>query len=1176
VLANSGHMSDSEGQQRPRILFVEDEETVRDHLAQQLQREYIVDTASDGEQALRTVLRNRPDLIITDLVMPMLDGVELVKTLRNTPSTATIPILMISGRAPDELRFQGFEGGADSFLAKPYTERELTARIRSMLQSAQRRKDEARKQALEHAEQEAVKERAALLESISDAFYAVDRQWLVTYVNQRALDHFGKSREELLGHNLWDVLPVGKATRLEDEYKRVMRTRRPASFEAISPVTGRWLDIHAYPTPHGIAVNFRDITDRKRAEAALRDSELRFRSMANAVPVLMWRADSENRGIWFNQSWLDFTGRTLEAELGYGWSESIHPDDRERALSTRQACLRNFAPLEMELRLRRHDGEYRWMLDRGMPVFDDAGGEFSGYIGTCIDITDRKIAEEALRASEERYRRIVESADSFAIITTDEHGGINGWNVGAEKITGYLSSEALGQNVEFLLTTEDREARTFQQETRVASETGRAVNERWHIRKDGSRFWASGLLTTLESPRGGFLTIFRDRTAEYEAEAEVRRTEQRLRAAVIAAPYPIMLHAEDGEVLEISRKWLELTGYRRDQLRTHFDWFTLAYPPEDQARIRAMMAKEFESEGEIKVGELEVRTASGETRIWDFQNVGLGRLPDGRRLQISAAVDVTDRKKTEAALRARADEFHALADNIPTLCWMAYADGSIYWYNRRWYEYTGTSPDTQRGWGWESVHDPAVLPDVVERWKHSLATGEPFEMTFPLRGADGSFAPFLTRVVPIRNASGAVVRWFGTNTDVSAQLATEQQLRELTATLEQRVDAAVAERKSAIEQLFHVQKMETIGQLTGGVAHDFNNLLTPIVGALDILRRKIDDPRSQRLTTGALQAADRARTLVQRLLAFARKQHLEARSVDTRRLLESFTDLLRRTLGPQIEISTHAQSDLPPARVDPNQLELALLNLALNARDAMPNGGSLTITVQSQQIKRDPTLSDGMYVSIAVSDTGCGMDELTLKRAIEPFFTTKSTGQGTGLGLSMVHGLAAQSGGVLSLRSTAGQGTTATLILPVSDEQADYPPSGVTPDEEMRSNALTSVLLVDDEALVRASAAAMLADEGYKVVEASSASEAISLINGGLAPDAVVTDYAMPGMNGVQLARAIRGMQPGVPILMITGFANLSEEELGGLPRLSKPFRQKELGEAVAELLAAPPSQILG
>lgn len=342
------------GENKARILFVEDEKILREHLAEQLSGEYDVETAGDGEQALLAVLRRRPDLIITDLLMPALDGIELVKTLRNTPSTATIPILMISGRAADEVRLEGFKFGADAFLAKPYTERELRIRIQSMLHAAQLRNEVARQEAQKRAEDEAVRERAALLESISDAFYAVDRDWRVRYANQRALDHFSMSREDLIGKVLWDAIPVGRGTRLEEEYRRVMVHRRPAALETISPLTGRWVEVHVYPTPQGVAVNFRDITERKRSEEALRDSEARLRA---AEETLRKRADKLEQTVqaaiadrdraWnntqdlllildtdgtfraANPAWSTLLGWQPEDVVGRGYLEFTHPDDHD-------------------------------------------------------------------------------------------------------------------------------------------------------------------------------------------------------------------------------------------------------------------------------------------------------------------------------------------------------------------------------------------------------------------------------------------------------------------------------------------------------------------------------------------------------------------------------------------------------------------------------------------------------------------------------------------------------------------------------------------------------------------------------------------------------------------------------------------------------------------------------
>ncbi|WP_157217539.1 hybrid sensor histidine kinase/response regulator [Flavisphingomonas formosensis] len=405
----------------------------------------------------------------------------------------------------------------------------------------------------------------------------------------------------------------------------------------------------------------------------------------------------------------------------------------------------------------------------------------------------------------------------------------------------------------------------------------------------------------------------------------------------------------------------------------------------------------------------------------------------------------------------------------------------------------------------------------------------------------------------------------------------EEELRRLNETLEQRIVTAIAEREAVLSQLAELQKMEAVGQLTGGVAHDFNNLLTPIVGSLDLLRRRLEgDDRSQRLIAAAMQGADRAKTLVQRLLAFARRQVLEPRAVDAHALIEGMIDLVARTVGSQIEIRVTAAPDLPPARVDPGQLELALLNLAVNARDAMPGGGTLRFAIDAHDVGPDHgmALRHGRYVRISACDTGCGMDEETLKRAIEPFYSTKGVGKGTGLGLSMVHGLAAQSGGALHLESTPGRGTCAEMWLPVANEAAEDMNAG-TP-RGVPATPPAVILLVDDEERVRAGTAELLADLGHSVTEASSATHALSLLRDGLRPDLVITDYLMPGMTGADLAAEVQRLFPGMPVLLATGYAQLAGHQMASLPLLAKPFRQAELAGRIHELLAEQGSTIRG
>jgi signal transduction histidine kinase/ActR/RegA family two-component response regulator len=394
-----------------------------------------------------------------------------------------------------------------------------------------------------------------------------------------------------------------------------------------------------------------------------------------------------------------------------------------------------------------------------------------------------------------------------------------------------------------------------------------------------------------------------------------------------------------------------------------------------------------------------------------------------------------------------------------------------------------------------------------------------------------------------------------------------EELHALTTMLEQRVEQRTAEREEVAQQLHEAQKLEMIGQLTGGVAHDFNNLLTPIIGTLDLLRRKIgeSDPRLDRLIGNALQAGERAKVLVQRLLGFARRQELRTRPVAIGGLLEGMRDLVTSSIGPTIELRLRCEANLN-ALADPNQLELAILNLCVNARDAMPGGGLLTIACEEITVgpRFQPRLSPGAYVRLSVIDAGAGMDPDTLARAVEPFFSTKEMGRGTGLGLSMVDGLAAQLGGGFALSSAPGEGTRADLYLPVAASAAES--EAVTKRGEIVRGRPLSILLVDDEELVREGTAEMMRELGHEVAEAAGGAQALALLAQGMKFDAVVTDFMMPQMDGEALTRRIRGQRPGLPVLLITGYTGMTERG-AGLPRLSKPFGIAELSAALNALL---------
>jgi signal transduction histidine kinase/CheY-like chemotaxis protein len=384
------------------------------------------------------------------------------------------------------------------------------------------------------------------------------------------------------------------------------------------------------------------------------------------------------------------------------------------------------------------------------------------------------------------------------------------------------------------------------------------------------------------------------------------------------------------------------------------------------------------------------------------------------------------------------------------------------------------------------------------------------------------------------------------------------------------------QREAAEQRVRQAQKMEAVGQLTGGIAHDFNNLLMAVLGNLQLLRKHLPagDGRSARLLENAERGAQRGAALTQRLLAFGRRQALKPEAVELPTLVRGMSDLLRSSLGVGIQVETFFPVGLAPIHVDANQLELALLNLATNARDAMAGNGRLIITAREEP--GDPETvpaTAGAHVVLSVTDTGVGMDEATLARAIDPFFTTKGIGKGTGLGLSMVHGLAAQSGGKLLLRSAPGKGTTAELWLPrakTAGLPVAPPPIAEAGEPCPGSVRHRTVLMVDDDPLVLASTAAMLEDLGHSAVEAASGRQALEILRAGAKVDLVVTDQSMPGMTGTQLAGELRRLRPGLPVLLATGYVERAEVAAAGLPILAKPFDQAMLMAAIRACLNVP------
>ncbi|MBP1853083.1 PAS domain-containing protein [Rhizobium halophytocola] len=485
----------------------------------------------------------------------------------------------------------------------------------------------------------------------------------------------------------------------------------------------------------------------------------------------------------------------------------------------------------------------------------------------------------------------------------------------------------------------------------------------------------------------------------------------------------------------------------------------------------------------------------------------------------------------------------------------------------------------------DAIH-PDDLPRMQAAVKATLETGADYSIEYRIIWQDGSVHWAEIRAQLYRDRRGTAIKLVGVSADITVRMMAEEQQRQLNETLEERVAertreleeahaivmTEISQRERAEDQLRQAQKMEAIGQLTGGVAHDFNNLLMAVLGNLELLRKHVgDDPKGIRLIDGALEGARRGASLTQRLLAFSRRQDLRIAPVDLQGLVRGMEDLLKRSVGSTISIEAVTPDGLSPVSADANQVELALLNLAVNARDAMPNGGTIRIVLsEAEQTRETGELAVGRYVVLSVADQGHGMDEETLRKAVEPFFSTKELGKGTGLGLSMIHGLASQLKGELKLKSTLGHGTTAELWIPVSQSamsaiQLEAAPTG----QAARVSGPKRILLVDDDVLIAMSSADMLTDLGHDVVEVHSGKEALARLAEGAAFDLMITDYSMPGMTGGDLAKAVRQMLPDLPILIASGYADLPPGVDLDVARLGKPYTQNQLASEIDKLVSA-------
>lgn len=895
-----------------------------------------------------------------------------------------------------------------------------------------------------------------------------------------------------------------------------------------------------------------EVTELKEAEMALRESEARATLALLASNSRIWQWDIEAGTAFRTRSCAEILGIGEEEVSGDAawWLEQIHAEDVDAYKAAIRGHLKGETDrFEVEYRVRRRDGSYRRVLDRGLALRNESGRAYR-MAGAMEDITERWLTEEALRQTQATLRAFLDNAP-VDIAVKDRDGRYLLFNRRACERFGLAEADVVGKMPREFLPPRIAEAMISQdRETMAAS--GPIYHEMTYEMPDDTTVEMSHVRFPIHGEDGTFFGIgafAQDVTEARAAERQIRDQKEQLREMADALPAQIVYLTRDLRIGFINRTAAQWWGVKREdvigrELRNirgagRFDPFFRS------------IEKVFE--GEPVVLETQMECADGKTRQVDRRYVP-SRDANGNVIGVyGMSIDITETRAAERELSRQRERIQSMADALPAKIIYITRDHKIGFINRTAEQWWGCTKEDLVGRPISAVPSEEHYLSFL-RHADRIFSGEAAAVEVEIACADGVTRRIDRRYVPHRDADGHVVGVYGMSIDVTEQHAVAERLRQS-------------------------QKMEAVGNLTGGIAHDFNNMLLAVGGNLEFLEEELEtaaDGQSIRFVRNARKGISRAADLTARLLAFSRRQTLRPANVEIVSLFGEVRELLRRTLPENIDIRTEVSIEGGRVKIDSSQLESTLLNLAINARDAMPDGGGLTfrigrVAVEAAAGPASPARAAGDYIRIQVQDTGCGMEPKVVEQAFEPFFTTKEIGQGTGLGLSMVLGFVEQSGGFVEIDSTVGQGTTVSLFLPVCTEDAAadsirhlQPAAGT----RLRGR----VLLVEDDEMVREVAELYLADLGYTVTTANDGTQALARLDGGDRFDLIVSDVMMPnGLSGVGLAEAARVHDPDQPFLLMSGYADgnipLSSGGAGDVPVLQKPFTKAILAAAVRDAL---------
>lgn len=872
-------------------------------------------------------------------------------------------------------------------------------------------------------------------------------------------------------------------------------------------------------------------------------SEEGFRYALESVGDGVWDYETSTGACYYSPSWRAMFGFGADEPLDtiQEWVLRIHPEDRSITKAAYAGYVNGASSKYVcEYRLRTKDGEYRWVQSRGKFITDAAGRTTSRMIGTTIDISARKEAERVATDRRDLLRAVVDNIP-IAIALCDRHEKIELANAEARSLLG---NEAIP-----LCPTVCGVCRSADRCIGAAPADARWLEA---DRRDQEGKLRRLQYATIPLPSGMVLIIAQDVTARHETERLLLERENLLKRAVCHAPVPLMVYDESGTVLAISDTWCELSGYAREEIPTIRRWTELAYGARSN-QVEGMITSLFDLSARKHEGDFHIRCRAGEERIWDFSSSPVGHAANGRKLMISVAVDVTELRATSRRLSLAEQALRA----TPTPVLVTDPNGIIQWVNPAFNQVTGYSDAEVIGATPRILNSGKQSREVYENLWATIRRGEVWRGQLCNRKKDGGLYYQEMIVAPVRDAEGKINHYVAVQSDVTSQRQLEQQLA-------------------------RAQRLESIGLLASGLAHDLNNVLTPIVLSLAFLRETAATKEDRDCLKLIDQAAQRGAGIIRQVLSFARGLGGQQVELEPTALVREVVQLVHQTFPKNISVISEMAGNECKVNGDPTGLHQALLNLAVNARDAMPDGGRIAFSTRGVVIaERSAALavSPGRYVEISVTDTGCGIPAEVVEHVFDPFFTTKPVGSGTGLGLSSVYGIVRAHKGAIELRSRPGDGTVASIYLPVAE--APGPAAVASPERVQRTKVSKGhgqkILVVDDEPLIRLMMAKILSARNLEIVEADNGEQALNLFRLGPSSFAlVITDMMMPRMGGGDLVRAIRRLDPCMPVIAISGLPSSAEKDpssidvsgLGINTYLTKPFTEAELLAAIAAEVA--------